>query len=152
MKRRIWTSVGMTVMGSTLLIAAMFAGTAAGSTAAPGKQAAAAGGTLRIVSTSDFDYVDPALSYFSHSWNMMAATNLQLLYYPHVEGAVGRRLAPMASQGFPRVSNSGKTYTFTIKKGFKFSNGTNVGPANFKRAFDRGLNKAYAVAGLVVPR
>jgi ABC-type transport system substrate-binding protein len=129
-------------MGSTLLIAAIFAGTAAGGTAAPDKQAAKAGGTLRIVSRSDFDYVDPALSYFSHSWNMMSATNIQLLYYPHVEGAVGRRLAPMAAQGFPKVSNSGKTYTFTIKKGFKFSNGTNVGAANFKRAFDRGLNKA----------
>jgi peptide/nickel transport system substrate-binding protein len=141
MKRRIWASVGMTVMGSTLLVAAMFAGTAAGSTAAPAKQAVKAGGTIRIVSSSDFDYVDPALSYFSHTWNMMAATQLQLLYYPHVEGAVGRRLAPMAAQGFPNVSNGGKTYTFTIKKGFKFNNGADVTAANFKRAFDRGLDK-----------
>jgi ABC-type transport system substrate-binding protein len=68
MKRRIWASVGMTVMGSALLVATMFAGTAAGGTAAADKQEARAGGTLRIVSTSDFDYVDPALSYFSHSW------------------------------------------------------------------------------------
>ena len=117
MKRRIWASVGMTVMGSALLVATMFAGTAAGGTAATD---AKAGGTLRIVSTSDFDYVDPALSYFSHSWNMMAATHLQLMYYPHVEGPAGRRLSPMAAQGFPRVSNGGKTYTFTIKRGFKF--------------------------------
>lgn len=141
MKRRIWTSVGMTVMGSTLLVAAMFAGTAAGGTAAADKQEAKAGGTLRIVSRSDFDYADPALAYFSHSWNMMAATHIQLLYYPHVEGAVGRRLAPMAAQGFPKVTNGGKVYTFTIKRGFKFSNGTNVAAANFKRAFDRGVNK-----------
>ena len=141
MKRRIWASVGMTVMGSTLLVAAMFAGTAAGSTAAPSKQGVTAGGTIRIVSSSDFDYVDPALSYFSHSWNMMAATHLQLMYYPHVEGPTGRRLSPMAAQGFPRVSNSGKTYTFTIKQGFKFSDGSNVTSANFKRAFDRALDK-----------
>ena len=139
MKRRIWASVGMTVMGSALLVATMFAGTAAGGTAATD---AKAGGTLRIVSTSDFDYVDPALSYFSHSWNMMAATHLQLMYYPHVEGPAGRRLSPMAAQGFPRVSNGGKTYTFTIKRGFKFSNGTNVTAANFKRAFDRGKSPA----------
>ena len=142
MKRRIWTSVGMTVMGSALLAAAMFAGTAAGGTAAPSSQEAKAGGTLRIVSRSDFDYVDPALSYFSHSWNMMSATHIQLLYYPHVEGPAGGRLSPMAAQGFPKVSNGGKTYTFTIKKGFKFSDGSNVAAANFKRAFDRGLNKA----------
>ncbi len=48
----------------------------------------------------------------------------------------------MAAQGFPRVSNGGKTYTFTVKRGFKFSNGTNVTAANFKRAFDRGKSKA----------
>jgi len=132
----------MTVMGSALLVATMFAGTAAGGTAAADKQEVRAGGTMRIVSRSDFDYVDSSLSYFSHSWNMMAATNLQLLYYPHVEGPAGRRLAPMAAQGFPRVTNGGKTYTFTIKKGFKFSNGTNVTAANFKRSFQRGLNKA----------
>lgn len=142
MKRRIWASVSMTVLGSVLLVATMFAGTAAGGTAAADKQIQQKGGTLRIVSTSDFDYVDPALSYFSHTWNMMAATHLQLLYYPHVEGPAGRRLAPMAAQGFPRVTNGGKTYLFTVKKGFKFSNGTNVTAANFKRAFDRGLNKA----------
>jgi len=142
MKRRIWASVGMTVMGSALLVATMFAGTAAGGTASADTQQARSGGTLRIVSTSDFDYVDPALSYFSHTWNMMAATNLMLMYYPHVEGPAGRRLTPMASQGMPRVSNNGRTYTFTIKRGFRFSNGTNVTAANFKRAFDRGLNRA----------
>ena len=47
----------------------------------------------------------------------------------------------------PRVSNGGKTYTFTIKRGFKFSNGTNVTAANFKRAFDRALNKAMGSPG-----
>ncbi len=144
MKRRIWASVGMTVTGSMLLVAAMFAGTAAGGTTSTD---ARAGGTLRIVSSSDFDYVDPALSYFSHSWNMMGATQLTLLYYPHQEGAAGRRLTPMAAQGMPRVSNGGKTYTFTIKRGFKFSNGTNVTAANFKRAFDRALNKAMGSPG-----
>ncbi len=142
MKRRIWSSVGMTVLGSALLVATMFAGTAAGGTAAADKQQVQQGGTLRIVSRSDFDYVDPGLSYFSHSWNMMAATHLQLLYYPHVEGPAGRRLTPMAAQGFPRVSNGGKTYFFAIKKGFKFSNGSNVTAANFKRSFDRALNKS----------
>ncbi len=72
----------------------------------------------------------------------MSASQLTLMYYPHVEGAAGGRLSPMASQGMPKVSKDGKTYTFTIKKGFKFSNGTPVTSANFKRAFDRGVNKS----------
>ena len=140
MKGRILTSVAMSAIGVSLLIAAMLAGSAAGGTQAPAKKHAV-GGTLTYTGASDFDYVDPSLSYFSHSWSLMAATQLTLMYYPHVEGAAGGRLTPYASQGMPKVSNNGKTYTFTIKKGFKFSDGTNVTSANFKRAFDRALNK-----------
>ena len=138
MKGRIWASVAMTAIGASLLAAAMFAGSAAGAGAAA---EARTGGTLTIVSRSDFDYADTGLAYFSHSWNMMSATNLTLTYYPHVEGAAGGRLTGMAAP-LPRVSNGGKTYTFNIKRGFKFNTGGNVTAANFKRAFDRGRNTA----------
>lgn len=137
MKGRIWASVAMTAIGASLLAAAMFAGSAAGAGAAA---KAKTGGTLTIVSRSDFDYADSGLAYFSHSWNMMSATNLTLTYYPHTEAAAGGRLTGMAAP-LPRVSNGGKTYTFTVKRGFKFNNGQNVTAANFKRAFDRGINK-----------
>jgi peptide/nickel transport system substrate-binding protein len=140
MKGRILSSVAMTAIGVSMLIAAMLAGSASGGTQASSKKQA--GGSLTITNTSDFDYVDTALSYFSHTWTMMSASQLTLLYFPHVEGAAGGRLSPMAAQGMPKISNNGKTYTFTIKKGFKFSDGTPVTSANFKRAFDRALNKA----------
>jgi len=138
MKGRIWASVAMTAIGASLLAAAMFAGTAAGG---PEGAAQKVGGGLVVTSRSDFDFVDSSLAYFSHSWNMMAATNLTLMYYPHTEAPAGGRLTPMASQGFPKVSKNGLTYTFTIKPGFKFSNGANVTAANFARAFTRGSNK-----------
>ncbi len=139
MKGRILSSVAMTAIGASMLVAAMLAGSASGGTQAASKKQA--GGSITITNRSDFDYVDPGLSYFSHTWSMMSASQLTLLYYPHVEGAAGGRLTPMAAQGMPKVSKDGKTYTFTIKKGFKFSNGTPVTSANFKRAFDRGINK-----------
>jgi len=139
MTARIWASVAMTAIGASLLAAAMFAGTAAGG---PEASAQRVGGSLTITSRSDFDYADSSLAYFSHSWNMMAATNLQLLYYPHSEGAAGGRLTPMAAAGMPNVSSNGRTYTFRIKPGFKFNTGQNVTAANFARAFARGLNPA----------
>ena len=50
----------------------------------------------------------------------------------------GSQLVPEAATGFPKVSNSGKTYDFTVNAGFtKFSNGQAVTAANFKAAFDR---------------
>jgi peptide/nickel transport system substrate-binding protein len=138
MTGRIWASVAMTAIGASLLAAAMLAGPAAGGPAAADQRV---GGSLTITNRSDFDYVDPGLSYFSHSWSMMAATNVGLMYYPHVEGAAGGRLTPMLSQGMPRVSSNGRTYTFTLKQGFRFSNGQPVTAANIARAFARALNK-----------
>ncbi|MDH4344938.1 MAG: ABC transporter substrate-binding protein [Thermoleophilia bacterium] len=138
MKGRMWFSVAMVAIGTSLLAAALVAGPAAGGTQA---SAVKAGGSITQTSRSDFDYVDTALAYFSHSWEMMAATNITLLYYPHTEGPAGMRLTPLGAKGMPKVSKDGKTYTFTLERGFKFSDGTNVTSANYKRAFDRALNK-----------
>ena len=140
MKARIWFSAVMALVGASLLVAASASGGTAGSSSAS-QAAAQKGGTFRILSTSDFDHADPALAYFSHSWNMMGATQLRLYYYPYVEGARGERITPMAATALPRVSNNGKTYTISIKNGFRFSSGERVTIANFKRAFDRGQNQ-----------
>ena len=139
MKRRIWFSAAMALVGASLLVAATASGgTTAGSSAS--KTGAQKGGTHRILGTSDFDHLDPALAYFTHSWNWMGATQLRMYWYPYVAGAASERVAPMAAQGLPRVSNNGKRYTIAIKQGFKFSNGQPVTSANFKRAFDRATN------------
>ena len=94
------------------------------------------GSTRRPTSTTS----TRALSYFSHSWQLLNATQLKLLSFPDVEGAAGSRMRPEAAAGFPRVSADGKTYTFTVKRGFKFSDGSNVTAANFRAAIARALN------------
>ena len=61
--------------------------------------------------------------------------------YPDANGAKGSQLVPEAATGFPKVSNSGKTYDFNVKVGYtKFSNGQPVTAANFKAAFDRNAD------------
>jgi peptide/nickel transport system substrate-binding protein len=141
MKRRFWLSVVMATAGTALLVAAGFAGPAASSSSPQAKQRAEAkGGTLRIDSQPDMDYIDPALAYFSHSWQLLNSTNLKLLGFPDKEGAAGSRMVPQAAAGFPKVSKDGKTYTFTVKKGFKFSDGSAVTAKNFERAFQRALS------------
>lgn len=139
MKRRFWLSVAMATVGAGLLLAAGFASPAESSPQASGK-ADARGGTLRVDLRSDFDYIDTSLAYFSHSWQILNATQLKLLSFPDVEGTAGTRIRPEAAAGFPRVSNGGKTYLFTIKKGFRFSDGSPVTAANFRAAIARGLN------------
>jgi peptide/nickel transport system substrate-binding protein len=139
MKKRAFASLAATAIGATLVIASIGSGAASASSQA-GQQASARGGTLRVDSRSDFDYVDPALAYFSHSWQMEFATQLKLMNFPDADGAAGTRLRPEAAAGFPIVSNGGRTYTFRIKKGFRFSNGTPVTASNFAYAILRSLN------------
>jgi peptide/nickel transport system substrate-binding protein len=118
-----------------LLAAVCVAGTATATNSAK------TGGTLNIDLSTDLDFTDPALSYLSTSWELEYATCLKLMNYPDGIGPATSQLAPEAATGFPKVSNGGKTYDFTVSAGFtKFSDGSNVTAASFKAAFDRNAD------------
>lgn len=140
MKGRIWFSALMALVGASLLVAASASGSTTGASSASQSEVTK-GGTYRILSTSDFDHIDSGLAYFTHSWNLMGATQLRMYWYPYVAGEASERIAPMAAQGMPKVSSNGRVYTIQIKKGFLFSNGQPVTAANFKRAFDRATDQ-----------
>jgi ABC-type transport system substrate-binding protein len=63
--------------------------------------------------------------------------------YPDKTGAAGQKLVPEVASSF-RVSKGGKRYTFTLRKGFRFSDGSAVTGRNFKYAIDRSANKDLA--------
>ena len=44
----------------------------------------------------------------------------------------------------PGISKDGKTYTFTLKKTYRFSNGAKVTAANYAAAINRNLNPKMA--------
>jgi ABC-type transport system substrate-binding protein len=146
MHRRTWLAIAMALLGASLLVAAGFATPAKSSSKGPAvaKSAVAKkGGTLNVnMSESDVDYMDPALAYGTFSWQILYETCAKLVNYPDKPAPAGSRLAPEVSKGFPVVSAGGKTYTFTIKPGFKFNTGKAVTAANFKAAINRDLNPA----------
>jgi ABC-type oligopeptide transport system substrate-binding subunit len=130
-RRSLWLSGAAAAL---IVLAAVFAGSAVAKTG----KARVQGGTMTVDLANDVDYTDPALDYLSTGWEIEYATCLKLMNYPDANGAKGSQLTPEAAAGFPRVSNNGKTYDFTVKAGFtRFSNGQPVTAANFKAAFDR---------------
>ena len=137
MHRRLWLSVFMAALGALLLVVAGFA------KAASSSQAAKKGGTLRLnMSDTDLDFSDPSLSYYVIGWQVEFATQIKLVNYPDKAAPAGSRLIPEGAAAMPIISNNGKTYTFTIRKGLRFSDGTAVTAKNFKWAFDRSATKA----------
>jgi peptide/nickel transport system substrate-binding protein len=140
MYKRLLLALGLAAVGASLLVAAALAGTTSSSSAS--KSQVTKGGTLRLnVSATDYEYLDPALAYDSIGWATIYAVNTQLLNYPDKPAAAGgNELVPEAATGFPVVSKDGKTYTFTVKSGLKFSDGSPITAAAFQRAIYRACH------------
>ena len=102
------------------------------------------GGIARYALQSDADFTDPALAYYSVSWNIEYATCAKLLNYHDTAGIPGAELQPEVAEAMPTLSNGDKTYTFTVRDGFKFSPPSNapVTAMTFKKVIERDLNKA----------
>jgi ABC-type oligopeptide transport system substrate-binding subunit len=135
----------MLAVGLSLFVAAGFAGTASSSptkTGKAGKTALKKGGTLRVnFPVSDIDDVDPSIAYGTVTWHIEYATALKLLNYPDANPPKGSRLVPEGASKYA-VSPNGRTYTFTIRPGFKFSNGAKVTAKNYAFAINRSLGDA----------
>jgi peptide/nickel transport system substrate-binding protein len=102
------------------------------------------GGTLTVIANSDVDYIDPGAAYYQPTYMLdMAVTNTLMGWPPSDTAAPVPELATSA----PVLSNSGKTITFKIKTGIKYSpplgGGTGwskpVVAADVKYAIERGL-------------
>ena len=83
--------------------------------------------TLRLnISDTNIEYIDPALNYDFLGWKLQTMTCARLLTNPDKSGAAGARLVPEVARGMPRVSDNGLTYTFRVRPGFRFSDGSAV--------------------------
>jgi peptide/nickel transport system substrate-binding protein len=69
----------------------------------------------------------------------LSATCAGLMRYPNKPPPAGLRIAPDVAAFPPRVSSDGKTYTFTLRKDFRFSDGKPVRAEAFARAISRML-------------
>jgi ABC-type transport system substrate-binding protein len=141
MRRKQVLSLFMLVTGVALLVAALAVGGASSATKKPGSAEALKGGTLRLNQNSgDFDYIDPQLAYRTDDWTMLYTTSMNLVGFPEKAGAAGAQLYPVGATSFPTVSKDGKTYTFQVRPGMKFSDGSPVTAASYQRAWERVLS------------
>jgi len=141
MRRKQVLSLFMLVLGVAMLVAAISVGAASSTTKKAGSAEAKKGGTLKLnQAESDFDFVDPQLAYRTDDWSMIYTTSMPLVGFPEKAGAAGSQLVPVGATAFPTVSKDGKTYTFHIRPGLKFSDGSPVTAASYQRAWERILS------------
>jgi YVTN family beta-propeller protein len=108
----------------------------------PAAGLATRGGMARLDGRDDVDSMDPALAYIPPSVRLLYATCAKLLNYPDSAGPAALQLVPEVAESLPTRSADGKTYTFTIRDGFRFSPPSNepVTAQTFKDTIERTLN------------
>ncbi|MDX6602972.1 MAG: peptide/nickel transport system substrate-binding protein [Solirubrobacterales bacterium] len=126
----------MRKIGLVALVLVLAAGSALG-LAACGSSSGKEGGTLTGSYASYPDYLDPGLSYQVEGWTAMYDTYIPLLTYAHADGVEGSKIVPGLAKSLPRIGNGGKTYTLTLQKGLKYSDGAPVKASDFASSIER---------------
>jgi peptide/nickel transport system substrate-binding protein len=99
-----------------------------------------AGGIAQIALVGDdLDSLDPALTYSVAAGTLVDTTCALLLRYAGGSHGLGSSLRPEVASRFPWSSPDRRTYTFTLRSDFRFSDGTPVRPSAFARAINRTL-------------
>jgi ABC-type transport system substrate-binding protein/class 3 adenylate cyclase len=102
-------------------------------------QSPPAGGVARLTAQFDFASLDPALLPLPQ---VSYATCANLVTYPDKPAPEGSRIVPEVADAVPAPTAAGTTYTFRIRRGFRFSPPSNeaVTAMTFKSTIERVTN------------
>jgi peptide/nickel transport system substrate-binding protein len=99
------------------------------------------GGTLRFANAGDWDSLDPGDTYYSYAWDFARFYGRSLVTFASAPGSAGTKLVPDLAESLGTSSSDAKTWTYRIRKGIKFEDGTTVTSKDVKYAVERSLDK-----------
>jgi peptide/nickel transport system substrate-binding protein len=96
------------------------------------------GGTLKLLANAAGGTLDPQVNYTLQYWQLYQATYDGLLAFQKAGGSAAFNVVPDLAASY-KITNGGKSWVFTLRKGIKFSNGQTVTAndvvASFRRIF-----------------
>ena len=117
------------------------------------------GGTLNLLTSSDCDSWDPQRTYYGWCWNMQRLFTRSLIGYKVLNGTKFV-LAPDLATDMGTHNATFTQWTYTLKPGIKWSNGTAVTPKDIKYGVERlfatdvinGGPSSYFISGIKAPK
>jgi len=107
--------------------------TSTGGTAAGGK-----GGTFTIVANAaPSGSPDTQVNYTLQEWQLLIDSHDGLVAFKRAGGTEGTKIVPDLAESVPKPTNGGKTWTFKVRSGIKFSNGQTLTGKDVKATFER---------------
>jgi peptide/nickel transport system substrate-binding protein len=117
---------------------------ASGST---GFQAQHKGGTLKILAKSAAGSFDPQVNYTLEYWQLYQSMYDGLVAFKKVGGPDSFTVVPDLAEAMPQITDGGKTYTFKLRSGIKFSTGKTVTTDDVVASFERIFKVSSPTAG-----
>jgi peptide/nickel transport system substrate-binding protein len=105
------------------------------------------GGTLHLVAHAAAGTLDPQINYTLEFWQIEQATYDGLLAFRKAAGVAGLTIVPDLAEAVPPPQDGGKTYTFTLRRGITFSDGTKLSAEDVAATFRRIFKVSSPTAG-----
>lgn len=99
------------------------------------------GGTLKFGISSDWDSVDTGDTYYGLSWDFLRNYARTLVSFKAAPGKEGNQLVGDLATGLGKPSADNKTWTYTLRDGIKFQDGTPITSKDVKYGVARQLDK-----------
>jgi YVTN family beta-propeller protein len=98
------------------------------------------GGRL-VVASGEFisGPIDPTFTYWTGTWSSLSTTYDGLVGYARRGGSEGAQIVPNLALSLPVITAGDTRYSFRLRRGVRYSNGTLVKASDFRRAFERAL-------------
>ncbi len=111
------------------------------------------GGTITMVEGQPPQSLDPGFDYSGQGFEVNSVVYTGLLTYHRLNGVAGTKLMPGLATALPKITDGGRTYTMTLRKGLKFSNGKPAVASDFTYAFERAVKIPWGGSGqFMTPR
>jgi peptide/nickel transport system substrate-binding protein len=107
----------------------------------------ATGGTLTFAESSTPDSFDPGNTYYAWTWDFSRLYATPLVTYKSCPGRCGLALVPGIATSLGQVSANGLVWTYHLKHGLKFEDGTTVTAADVKYAVERTYDRNVLANG-----